>query len=69
MDCESALAMTVARRCRWVNNKGDWYEKVVFGFERGDAGVSSRLVQNDRHQCGGIDGDHPGSPSSPYRKS
>jgi hypothetical protein len=20
-----ALAMTVARRCRWVNIKGDWY--------------------------------------------
>jgi hypothetical protein len=25
MDGEPALAMTVARRCRWVNLKGDWY--------------------------------------------
>jgi hypothetical protein len=25
MDGEPALAMTVARRCRWVNTKGDWY--------------------------------------------
>src|ERR1700733_10616215 len=39
-------------------------EEVIFGFERGDAGVSPRLVQNDRHQRGGVDGDHPGSPSS-----
>jgi hypothetical protein len=26
MDGEPALAMTVARRCRWVNIKGDWYK-------------------------------------------
>jgi hypothetical protein len=26
MDGEPALAMTVARRCRWVNIKGDWYQ-------------------------------------------
>jgi hypothetical protein len=25
MESEPALAMTVARRCRWVNIKGDWY--------------------------------------------
>jgi hypothetical protein len=25
MDGEPALAMTVARRCRWVNINADWY--------------------------------------------
>jgi hypothetical protein len=26
MDGKPALAMTVARCCRWVNIKGDWYD-------------------------------------------
>ena len=37
----------------------------IFGFEHGNASVSSRLVEHDGHQCRGVDRDHSGRPSAP----
>jgi hypothetical protein len=42
MDGEPALAMTVARCCRWVNIKGDWYKaSPIWPFSKSDPAQSS----------------------------
>lgn len=41
------------------------HDEVVLGLQHGNAGISGGLAEHDGHQRGGIDGDHPGSPSSP----
>ena len=40
-------------------------QNIVLDLERRDTGFRLRLVEDDRHQCGRVDRDHPGKPSSP----
>jgi hypothetical protein len=48
-----------------LGNRARRDQQTILGFERGGAGVRLGLVQQDCHQRGRVDRDHPGRPSSP----